>query len=304
MACLQDFTLITGKAKVKKTFLSVYLVAAYLGYRNDLIFNDPLRQGTVLWFDTEQSPHYFYKTLHRVCKLIRVNDPQRLKGYNLKTLTPGQKSDFIEHVIKHTPDVQLVVIDGIRDLVFDINSPEEATKTSVRLMKWCADNNLHIICILHQNKGDGNARGHLGTELVNKAQTVLSVSLEAGDKCVSSVEPEYTRDLSFPSFSFTVNEDSLPELCDTPQQEQKGKHPPTPNLIADETHFQVLRGIYRRVTEYPTYSELTDMIIEGFEYSFGESKCRQYISYYLTKEWITKQRNGHKMIYKYEKVVN
>jgi hypothetical protein len=292
IACLQDFTLITGKAKVRKTFLAVFLTASYLGYKNDLIFNDPARPGTVLWFDTEQSPHYFFKTLKRVCRMTQ--DTPRLKGYTLKTLTPGQKTDFIEYVVKTTPNVKLVIIDGIRDLVFDINSPEEATKTSVRLMQWCAENNLHIICILHQNKADGNARGHLGTELVNKAQTVLSVSLEAGNKTVSSVEGEYTRDLEFPSFSFIINEDSLPELCNTTPSEDKTIKRTDPKFISAEVHWKALNVVFRERQEQK-YTEVCMNIKLEFAQNnvfFGENKAKEYLAYYIKQGWISKNHES------------
>jgi hypothetical protein len=36
---------------------------------------------------------------------------------------------------------------------------------------------IHIHTILHQNKADENARGHIGTELNNKAETVLEYEL-------------------------------------------------------------------------------------------------------------------------------
>lgn len=296
---LQNFSLITGKAKSRKTFLTVLIVASYLGYKNDIIHADTERKGTVLVIDTEQSPYHLHRMMKRICELIGVENPDRLQAYGLKTLTPEEKVKFIEHKIRTTPEISMVVIDGIRDLVYDINSPEEATKTSVRLMKWCAENNIHIINVLHQNKGDANARGHLGTELVNKAETVLSVNLDS-DKTISTVASEYSRELDFGSFSFIINDNSLPEICGTPEKESEHKRIPTPNQLSDDKHYQVLSKIYNH-GQRPTYSELMDFIIEGFNFTFKHSICRSYISYYLTKEWIRKERDGHKMIYKYEK---
>jgi hypothetical protein len=296
---LQNFSLITGKAKSRKTFLTVLIVASYLGYLNDLIQADPERKGTVLIIDTEQSPYHLHRMMKRICRLIEVDNPHRLQAYGLKTLTPEEKASFIEYKLKTTPDIIMVVIDGVRDLVYDINSPEEATKTSVRLMKWCAIHNIHILNVLHQNKGDGNARGHLGTELVNKAETVLSVNLE-GDKTISTVESEYSRELDCSTFSFSINDDSLPVICGTPEKESENKRIPTPNQLSDDKHYQVLSYIYKKGIS-PTYSELMDFIIEGFGYTFRHSICRAYISYYLTKGWIKKERDCHKVIYKYEK---
>lgn len=45
-------------------------------------------------------------------------------------------------------------------------------------MQWTDDRQIHIHTILHQNKNDENARGHIGTELNNKAETVMQVEVD------------------------------------------------------------------------------------------------------------------------------
>lgn len=300
---LKNISLISGKAKSRKTFLTVLIIAAYLGYLNDLIVTNENKEGIVLVFDTEQSPYDLHVMMKKICTMLEIKNPDRLKAFGLKTLTPEEKVKFIDYVIQNTPGVILVVIDGIRDLVFDINSPEEATKISVILMKWAAENNIHIINVLHQNKGDGNARGHLGTELVNKSEMVLSVNKES-DSTISTVEAEYCRRLEFNPFSFIINDKELPELCTMPEKKPEGRRPINPNLLPEEKHFEVLDKIYRQLnSQYPTYTELQNYIIEGFDFAFALSKSREYISHYMTKKWITKKPDGHKVLYKYERAI-
>lgn len=298
---LQNFSLITGKAKSRKTFLTVLLAASYLGYNNSIIEADPDRKGTVLVVDTEQSPYHLHRMMKRICRLIGIDNPQRLQAYGLKTLGPREKTAFIEYKLKTTPDISLVVIDGVRDLVFDINSPEEATKTSVQLMKWCADHNLHIINVLHQNKGDANARGHLGTELVNKAETVLTVNLD-GDEAVSTVESEYSREQNFAPFSFTINDSSLPEICDTPEEEKTVKRI-EPNLIPADTHYEVLQLVFKEHRNRK-YKETWESIKLGFANNrvyFGENKAKMFLTYYLNEGWVS--YNEKNKMYKYERAI-
>jgi AAA domain len=296
-----NFSLLIGKAKSRKTFFSVFLTASFLGHKNNKIQGNPQTKPVVLWFDTEQSQFHLHKTVSRICKLVDDSDPANLQAYALRTLTTAERIQFIDFVISDTFDVGLVIIDGIRDLVNDINSPQEATETATRLMKWTAEYDLHIINVLHQNKGDNNARGHLGAELTNKAETVLSITAEGS---LSTVEAEYSREVSFNQFSFTVNDKALPELCDNPEKERENKKSLSPNLIPDDQHLRVLDTIFKRLgDEKPTYKELIDEIIGGFSSAFGETKCRQYISHYLSKMWITKQKDGHKVEYNYERAI-
>ena len=55
-------------------------------------------------------------------------------------------------------------------------------------MQWPDDRQIHIHTILHQNKNDEHARGHIGTELNNKAETIRQVEVDKDDKTISCVE--------------------------------------------------------------------------------------------------------------------
>lgn len=64
---------------------------------------------------------------------------------------------------KQTRISGFVVIDGIRDLMYDINNPSESVELINDLMRWSSMHDLHIHTVLHLNKGDDNTRGHIGT---------------------------------------------------------------------------------------------------------------------------------------------
>lgn len=115
----------------------------------------------------------------------------------------------------------LVVVDGIRDLVLDFNEPKECGRLLNDLMKLCTDYHCGMVTIIHSNKGDRNARGHLGTELMNKSETV--VELKKNGNSVS-VEPKCCRGLDFEPFSFTISEEGLPIISgDTPERKNEKK---------------------------------------------------------------------------------
>ncbi len=54
-------------------------------------------------------------------------------------------------MLENMPDVGLLIIDGIRDLMYDINSPSESTDLINLLMRWSSGYNLHIHTVLHLN---------------------------------------------------------------------------------------------------------------------------------------------------------
>ena len=109
---------------------------------------------------------------------------------------PEIRRAIIRYAIYHTPDVGLVIIDGIRDLMHDINRSTEATKLVGDLMQWTGEQNIHIQTVLHLNKGDDNARGHIGTELNNKAESVLLIARDNADADRSIVSRGLTHNVA------------------------------------------------------------------------------------------------------------
>ena len=56
-----------------------------------------------------------------------------------------------------------------------------------------------------------SARGHIGTEVQNKSESVISVSKEVSEEYYSKVEHKFARGLDFEDFSFSV-EGGLPQV--------------------------------------------------------------------------------------------
>jgi hypothetical protein len=186
----------------------------------------------------------------------------------------------------------LVAIDGIRDLVTSINDEDEATKIASFLLKSTQERQIHIITVLHQNKGDQNARGHVGTELVNKAQTVLSVSIDPNNKSVSIVEAEFCRDREPETFAFTVNDDGLPEVITdwkpTPPQTGGKKRKPSPDDIGLKIHWDTLSQIFRDLPQ-PKGTALRNALNLKFE--IGMNRAGEFVTFYEMKEWIKREGN-------------
>ena len=213
---LGNFSASTGKAKSKKTFNVCAIVAAammggtVLNYSASL----PPERRRILYVDTEQSRFHCKRVLCRILRLAGLptdTHPPLLEFLCLRGYATKERLRKIEEAIYDLDDLGLVVIDGIRDLAHDINSPGEATDLITKLMQWTDERRIHIHTVLHLNKGDDNTRGHLGTELNNKAETVLQITKDDFDRDVSSVAAMHIRDRDFEPFAFRINADALPE---------------------------------------------------------------------------------------------
>jgi len=217
LGTLGNFSLIIGKAKSRKSFFINIAVSTVL--KNDLLLNQfrgalPQDKRKVIYFDTEQGKYHVQLALKRICKQISVDIPKDLEVYYLRTKKPAERLKIIEEIIYRTENLGFVVIDGIKDLVTSINDEGEATMIASKLLKWTEEKNIHITTVLHQNKSDNNARGHIGTELINKAETVLAVSKNEQDKDISIVEAQQCRNKEPLPFAFEINEDGLPVIAE------------------------------------------------------------------------------------------
>ena len=105
-------------------------------------------------------------------------------------------------VAAEKPDI--VFIDGVRDLLQDFNSLEQSNDLIQWLLSLTAEHGCTIVSVLHQNKSkdDGNMRGHLGTELLNKLTDCFEVSKKDGKFLVSCTD---SRNVPCADLAFSID---------------------------------------------------------------------------------------------------
>lgn len=293
---LGNFSMIIGKAKSKKSFTVQMMINAALDQTTvDSFIGSTLPEGkrNVLVIDTEQGGYRTQKILRRA-KYQVVTHTGDLIAYDLRPFNPGERLQMVEEIIYSTSELGLVFIDGARDLVSDINDQEEATKISSMLLKWTADLNIHICVILHQNKGDSNARGHLGSELVNKAETTLSVTKDTDDDSLSYVEAEYCRDKEFKPFAIRVDSQGHPTIVPglMKSETKQTKKAWAPENYTPQVHHRVLIRIFPTTeSEKYKYADFMErirlsFIDEGIE--LGTTYLKKLITFYINKSMVIK----------------
>lgn len=219
IATLGNFSASTGKAKSKKTFNVSAIVAASLAGQQILNYRAHLPEGKrrILYVDTEQSRFHCHTVLERILRLAGLpttTDNENLDFICLREYSPAVRMEVVDYALHQRKDYGLVIIDGIRDLMLDINNTSESVEVINKMMEWSSKYDLHIHCVLHLNKGDNNVRGHIGTEMSNKAETVLVISKSNEDPNISEVHALHIREKEFKPFAFAVDEDGLPILAE------------------------------------------------------------------------------------------
>jgi len=291
-----NISVIGGKAKSKKTFLIVLLAAEFLeNDKNEKLgdyFDEYCRipwkledgtieyynsYGSVLIVDTEMAISNTAKTARRIHKLMGWNTKYNNKRLTILSLreyaTIDRVAIFKEAIENIRPE--LIFLDGIRDLVRDFNNIDESNQIVCELMQLSTRYDCHICSVLHENKGNRDLRGHLGTEIINKSESVLTVvANEEG----STVKPEFTRNIPFEEFTFRINDDGLPEYCDAPVSSSK-----------DDKLRQLLENIFSNGKAL-SYTDLGKKIAEAEKISVSMANKR--IAYAIKMKMLIKNSKG------------
>lgn len=262
-----NHTLLIGKKKSRKSLLVTHLLHLFLKARQHVAEH-------IAVFDTEQGKLHVWKARDRIYRMTNQNVP----FFWLRGKSPVERREFIAQTIEYwiqrsTVFLKIVVIDGIRDLMSNINDPDETTEVLVWLEKLTIQYNLSIINILHINKTDNNARGHIGSELLNKAECTIEV--EYDEKTHNSiVKCESSREKPFEPFAFTHGPTGLPELLGAPAGQSQD------NRDQMERLQQVFEGQVLR------YKELVEQI--GIHFQVGEKKSKSMVPMFVKRGWIAK----------------
>jgi len=211
-----NFSFLQAPPKTKKTFLVTLLSAAYIGGESDKFIGKIKghRDGKcILHFDTEQGEFHAQRVFKRTLDMCRM-DNACYRTYGLRSLSHKDRLSVIKIAIEDTPNLGVVIIDGIADLVSDVNNIEEANEVVQKVMAWTKDYNIHIITVIHTNYNTNKPTGHLGSAMEKKAETQIQLEKDSDDSNIINVRCKSSRNKSFEDFSFFVNDYGYPQVAD------------------------------------------------------------------------------------------
>ena len=212
-----NISAVVGAAKSKKTFLCTALVGAMLRTNGTASFGITPKQSLVLWVDTEQAASHVQRVIKRIHRMAGVAEDEpcdMLKTLTLREIEPNQRFDVLRDAIAYYRP-RLVVVDGISDLMYNSNCIEESDAVVGEFMALSTEYNCHIMSVLHTNPNSDKARGHIGSTLQRKVETMIYVR-KVGERSV--VEPQFCRNEEFAPFAFHITEEGLPEECEMPNE--------------------------------------------------------------------------------------
>lgn len=300
---LGDFSMTIGKAKSRKTFWGTMTMATLVGNLSNgrLKATLPDDKRTVLFFDTEQGSYHAFKAAKRIHRILKIEETPYFRAFSLRKFDYKQRLDMIERVINRTLNLGVVFIDGVRDLISSINDEEQATLVTSKLMKWSEEKNIHINCVLHMNKGDQNARGHIGTEMLNKALATIAVAKDKFNEQCSTIEVTDSREKPPAAIMIGINDETgLPYILDETEliqlkSEPSAKKSVQPGDFSNDLHTETLKTKVFYLEKKLNYSHLLSSLQNS--YSIGKNKAQNFATHLLNENIISSEKNGNTTFY-------
>jgi hypothetical protein len=177
--------------------------------------------------------------------------------------------------------IQMVVIDGIADLVRCANDEAESIGIIDELYRLAGIYKTCIVCVLHFIPNGLKLRGHLGSELQRKAAAILSIEKDE-NPAISVVKALKVRDgspLDVPLIQFSWDREKAMHIyLGEKSKEEKEKRKETELAGVAKTIFAKQR--------FCTYVELCGQIQTILDVK--ERTAKNYIRYMREKEIIIK----------------
>lgn len=244
------------------------------------------KNKAVLLYDTEQSEVQLYKNTTNILKRSKEEDiPHNFKVY---CLTGMSRKERLQAIIQSMDKfyyefggIQMVVIDGIADLIQSANDEIESIKIVDELYRLASIYQTCIICVLHFIPSGLKLRGHLGSELQRKAAAILSIEKDT-DPSISVIKALKVRDgspLDVPLVQFTWNKElGMHSYVGEKPKEEKEKRKENELIMVAKTIFNTQK--------HWIYIDLCEQIQNLLDVK--ERTAKSYIKFMREKDIILK----------------
>lgn len=91
-------------------------------------------------------------------------------------------NEYLNHLRLTNTEPLFIVLDVSTDCIEDFNKSDKSMELIDLMNVAVNDHKAVFLCLIHENPKSDKARGHFGTELLNKASTAMQVGFEKDDK--------------------------------------------------------------------------------------------------------------------------
>ncbi|QGW26718.1 hypothetical protein [Phnomibacter ginsenosidimutans] len=264
---------VQGQSGVHKSRVAEHICSTFISQRpqvSHLGFQCSKEESFhVILADTErnldyQLPHAIQQILHFAG--IQAANPESLpSNFDFISLLEIPRDERFASLEQYITEKRatisghlLVVLDVVTDCVKDFNRPEHSLELIDLMNRMINKSKCSFICVIHENPGSEKARGHLGTEIMNKASTVLQVGfMKQDNKLTDVIEIKFLkcRSTKRPDSLFARYKDEIKTIALIPEDELADYRQLSAKVSAIDETVSVLEECFTERQTIP-YQEL------------------------------------------------
>jgi KaiC/GvpD/RAD55 family RecA-like ATPase len=284
------------------TLLSRTLGANFLGFKRDFT-----KTYAVLYVDTErnikeQFPYAIQKIKEKSGYEIQ-EQPPNFDYISLIDISRNERFETLKEYLETTREKYknsqlFIVMDVITDCIENFNDPKESMKLVDLLNETINNYDVTFLCVIHENPSSGDkARGHLGTEIINKASQVMQIGFEKDSK---NNDTELIR-LKFLHCRSTRKLDTIYMQY---SEEEKGLVIASGEVVNEMKHQKQAKAsipeiqswLHDNLQEEISKKGLISLLMEAFE--CGMRTIEDRLKELLESEFLIKESKGKEVFYR------
>jgi hypothetical protein len=146
--------------------------------------------------DTESSDYDYYRITSKIIQQSNRRDMSVFYlGYSVRDLSPGEILGSLEALLISNPNIGVIFLDGLLDVVNNYNDETESRKVITWLKRITKVYDILLIGVIHTGKKDNFTLGHFGSMVDRYAQSVLLIEKD-NDKNTIELKPKFLRSAS------------------------------------------------------------------------------------------------------------
>lgn len=279
---LSNFLTLSGLPKAgKSTFISAIVASAFVPY--DIFtmkIHLPKDRKKICYFDTESSDYDFYRQINKIKGFAELaNLPEYFNAYQVREDSSSMIRKMIETYLTENNDCSVIIIDGLLDLINNMNDEREASLVTKWLKKITKVYNILLITVLHQSKSNLSTTGHIGSASDRFAQSTLDIVKDKERNCYVLTSRFMRSDMDFEPITL-MNFNGVFQQVETETKKEAGKKASDLSDLESKT-------LCNTIVVVPTnYNDISNEIIERTATS--KAYAKNLIKIWISKGWILK----------------
>jgi hypothetical protein len=172
---------ICAKPGVGKSSICEAILSKHINSESDGLGFNVSTSKSILYIDTERSQSETWNSWQRMMKRAKIERPNtsdKVIYANYKALELKAKKTSVESILNENQNIGIIVFDGAGDFTSNTNDIEQAND----FISWLNTFNpsISFVFTIHTNPSDNKPRGHLGSEICRRANSVLLANKHDG----------------------------------------------------------------------------------------------------------------------------